>query len=534
GYSFGPNRFNSPVGTSNMELATDNAEGIDNPGIFGDAIARGNMNSRAIQNTAFYQTDKDFYNTPYKNIRRVNTILAKLPTTPFSTSTMKRIEGEVRFLRAWYYHYLIIAFGGVPIVKDTVYGINDVPDLPRSNYKDCVEYIVSELDKSASLLDGVVYVDADFGRATKGACLALKSRVLLYAASPLFNGGALTTDAALIPLISYPTADINLWKAAADAAEAVINLNIYALNENNTIRPGYGFYDLFLKRINTEYIFQYNRPTQKEFEAIYLPPSRSGSNVMRPTHNLAEAFPMRDGKPITESPLYDPSNPYANRDPRFDNSIIHNGMVYMSNNGTRTAVLTYQSAGSTIPNTSSDAYTPLNRFTGYFSRKMLDENLTNFGTPAGNTQRSWPLMRYAEILLNYAEAINETGETDKAYSKIIDLRKRAGILPGTDNQYGLKVNMSQTEMRELIRNERRIELAFEDQRWNDIRRWKILSTVFNGYNKVQIITRTGTNTYTYAVANSTRLLNYNENLHLLPIPLLEVAKMPKIIQNPGW
>ncbi|ULT40352.1 RagB/SusD family nutrient uptake outer membrane protein [Niabella defluvii] len=230
-------------------------------------------------------------------------------------------------------------------------------------------------------------------------------------------------------------------------------------------------------------------------ESYYLPGSRSGSLVMKPTHNLVEAFPMRDGKPTSESPMYDPANPYKNRDPRFDYSIIYNGLSYTSNTGPKTPIWTYQSAGSAIPNTTSDGYVAGGYFTGYFSRKMLDENLAS--NTAGTTDRGWALIRYAEILLNYAEALNETGATSKAYAPLQQIRERAGILPGTDGLYGMKAGMTVEEMRNFIQNERRIELAFEDYRFNDLRRWMIAEQVLQGFNKVMIITRTGENTFTY-------------------------------------
>lgn len=526
GYTFGPQRFNSAGGSGNTELATDNAEGQNNLAVWADAYVQGVIGPTNV--LTGFGTDKDFWNTPYKNIRRVNLLIAKLPEAPFAESTRKRMRAEARFLRAFYYSNMIAVFGGVPIVGDQVYGINDIINIPRNSYAECISYITTELDAAATDLAGVVYKDIDYGRITRGACLALKSRVLLYAASPLFNGGGVTTDA----FVGYPTADQNRWTLAANAAEAVINTGLYSLNVDNATRPGNGFYQLFLKRVNSEYIFAYNRPAQKEFETFYLPPTRSGSSVMRPTQNLIEAFGMKDGKSITESSLYNANDPYANRDPRFDYSVIYNGLSYMGNTGVKTTVLTYTSTGSTIANTTSDAYTSTNKFTGYFSRKMLDENLTN--ATSGNTERAWPLIRYAEILLNYAEAINEAGQPAKAYDKLILLRARAGITAGSDGLYGLKANMTTAEMRNVIQNERRVELAFEDHRFYDIRRWKIASTVLKGYNSVDIITRTATNTYVHSIGRAPRPLNFRDAMYLLPIPLSEIQKMPLMQQNPGY
>lgn len=529
GYSFDPYRFSAAGGAGNMELATDNAEGNNNVSVWGNAYMHGVIAPSNV--LTGFAANKDLWNTPYTNIRRVNLLLTKLPTAPFAPATRIRMAAEARFLRAFYYYNMVSVFGGIPLVGDRIFDINDLIDLPRNTFEESIDYIVQELDAAAQTLAPVVYRDIDFGRITEGACMALKSRVLLYAASPLFNGGLNDVPAELASLVGYPTYDKARWQAAATAAEAVINSHKYALYVDNDTRPGNGFYQVFLKRMNSEYILAYNRSTQKELEAYYLPPTRSGSSVMKPTHNLAAAFPMRDGKPIDESTLYDPKNPYANRDPRFNYSIIYNGLSYVSNTGPKTTIYTYMSSGSNPVNPTNDAYTPNNYTTGYYSRKMLDENLAT--NTVGSTERGWPLIRYAEILLNYAEAINEAGFPERAYDKLKELRERAGILPGTDLLYGLKAGMDVAQMRAVIQNERRIELAFEDHRFNDIRRWMIAENVLKGFNKTIIITRND-DAFTYLVGSALRPLNFRKAMYLLPIPLSEIQKMPLMLQNPGY
>ena len=530
GYTFGPSRFSSAGGSGNAELATDNAEGNNNLSVWGNAYVQGVISPSNV--STGFAADKDFWNAPYKNIRKINLLLSKLPDAPFAEVTKKRMQAEARFLRAFYYQHLLIAFGGIPLVGDQVFGINDIINLPRSSFEECVNYLVSELDATAADLANVVYTDVDYGRVTRGACLALKARVLLYAASPLFNGGALTTKPELIPLVGYPSFDKNRWKLAAEAAEVVINLGTYSLHQDNATRPGYGFYEVFTKRVNNEYIFAYNRPAQKEFEAYYLPPTRSGASIMKPTQSLVESFPMQDGTPISESDEYDPNDPYINRDPRLSNSIIYNGMSYINNTGVKSTVLTYTTEGSSIPNTTSDGYNSSNKFTGYFSRKMLDENLTN--ALPGNTERAWPLIRYAEILLSYAEAINEMEDPEAAVDKLKIIRERAGISAGSDSRYGIKANINTEELRNLIQNERRIELAFEDHRFNDIRRWKIAADVLQDFNSIDIITRTGTNSYVHTIGKASRPLHFRDAMYLLPIPLSEIQKMPLMLQNPDY
>ena len=541
GFSFNKGRWETH---GNQETSTDDAEYG-----FSSATRPSVMFYQGTFSAANYGSSPkatDIWQVPYRNIRRCNLLLKNLAKTPLAPSTKNRIEGEARCLRAWYYLQLLIVYGGVPNVGDNVYDIADQVNLPRQSFADLVAYLASELDAAGALLPvpnapyPAGYQEIDKGRVTKGTAMGIKSRLLLYAASPLFNGGAIAsaTEQQKV-LVSYPQYDIARWKTAADAAEAVINSNYYSLNVNNS-KPGLGFYEVFLKRDNSEYILAYTRENNKDFESHYLPGSRSGANYSMPTQNLVDAFPMIDGKPITASSKYNPNNPYEGRDPRFNYSIIFNGARFASNSGGAQAfVWTFTGTGQTGDQWSEG------RNTGYFSRKMLDSTITNnFGA---STQRNWPLMRYAEILLNYAEAINEAGETAKAYPKLRELRARAGIFPGTDGNYGMDPAMNQEQMRNFVQNERRIELAFEDHRWNDIRRWKIAMTLYgggpNGFNRTMRPIRNGSTgnlttgvglSFNYTIMNTIRQHVFRPEMYLLPIMDEEIRKMPAMIQNPGW
>jgi hypothetical protein len=482
----------------------------------------------------------DSWNIPYTNIRRCNLLLRDVSMSPLSAATQNRMKGEARCLRAWYYLQLLICYGGVPNVADNVYDIEAILNIPRQHFDEMVTYLSNELDAAAALLPAPTGYDAiDYGRVTRGTCLGLKSRLLVYAASPLFNGGAVTTNATpeQIACASYPTFSVARWQAAADAAQAVINSNYFSLLTDNATTPGLGFYKTFNTRINPELIFALYRPLNKDFENYYLP---QGSNYTRPTHNLAVAFPMRNGKAITDPTSgWDSTKPFANRDPRFNNTIIYNGARYSSNAGVQVPIYTYNVG---VNNTS---YLYYQSPTGYYARKMCDSTITpSYGS---SVEHMWPLMRYAEILLNYAEAINEAGQTALAYDKLKQLRDRAGILPGGDGLYGMKANMTQAEMRTFVQNERRIELAFEDHRWNDIRRWKIAMTLYNGgptgYNSVLGIARIGTAgdlatgnglSFRYTVGSTTSLHTFRPEMYLLPIQDVEIRKMPAMVQNPGW
>ncbi|MCK7557528.1 RagB/SusD family nutrient uptake outer membrane protein [Chitinophaga sedimenti] len=472
----------------------------------------------------------DFWSTPYANIRRVNLFLKKLPNGPLSAPLKARMAGEARFLRAWFYHELLATFGGVPLVGDTVFTLNEIPNIGRATFEETVNYVVSELDAAAGILPAPSeYGEQDYGRVTRGAALALKARVLLYAASPLFNGGGETNDPELRKIISYPEFSAARWQTAADAAKAVMDAGYYDLYTDNTTAPGYGFYFVFLKRVlapefKPEMIFLFNRPTNKDFEGFYNPPSRGGSKTSMPTHNLVMAFPMKNGKLYNEAGSgYVATNPYANRDPRFKYTIIHNDALYY--NATGASKQKVNTSNDNNPDGFND------NATGYYSRKMCDENISQ--NSSFNTERGWPLMRYAEVVLGYAEALNEAGQTAQAYDQLKAIRLRAGIDAGTDGLYGLKANMTQAEMRTVIQNERRIELAFEDHRWDDIRRWKIAMAVNNGFNLRMKISM-ATNPYTYEVVPSVRRHGFREANYLLPIPYSETRKMDKLKQNPGY
>ncbi|MFY7839307.1 MAG: RagB/SusD family nutrient uptake outer membrane protein, partial [Lacibacter sp.] len=217
-FSFNKGRWDSH---GNTEQATDDAEytlsGVAQIAVilYNGSISPTTYDTRGIVG--------DFWNTPYTNIRRVNLLLSKLPSTPLSASLQERVKGEALFLRAWYYTQLLIAYGGVPVVGDKVYGKDDIINLQRETFANTVKSITDDLDKAAALLPVTYPNDIDYGRVTKGACQALKSRALLYAASPLFNGGCIIPGHQAEALVSYPAANTSYWQAAADAANAVIS-----------------------------------------------------------------------------------------------------------------------------------------------------------------------------------------------------------------------------------------------------------------------------------------------------------------------
>ena len=293
GFVFNKGRWDTH---GNTEHSTDDAEYLFSSVIRPDVI----LYNGTISPTNFGGTNPtlaDSWKVPYDNIRRCNLLMQQLPNTPLSAATQSRVRGQAKCLRAWYYMQLLICYGGVPNAKDSVYGIEDLVNLPRQHFADLVTYLSNELDEAATLLpDANVssggYDAVDYGRVTKGTCLGLKSRLLLWAASPLFNGGNYTTASASEEQIAcavYPTYSAARWQAAADAALAVINYGHYSLMVDNS-QPGLGFYKTFLTRVKQELIFAYYRPTNKDFENYYYISSVNGSGYSRPTHNQRHAY----------------------------------------------------------------------------------------------------------------------------------------------------------------------------------------------------------------------------------------------------
>ncbi len=496
-----------------------------------DAIssATGPTNSVTILSTAAYNSynlpaDEDSWAYYYQGIRSANEFVNNINVVPvlaqYKGYSIKYLwKNEARFLRAMFYFELIKRYGGVPLLGNKVFDISDNVALPRSSFSDCVKYIVSECDaiKDTLLTVPLANPNADSHRVTRGAALALKARVLLYAASPLFNGGNI--DAAN-PLTGYTDYSISRWEQAAAAAKDVINLGSYSLLNS--------YKDVFLIQNNSEIIFFRQGPGDQGTFVVETTngpvgfTGATGKGQTSPTQSLANAYPMNNGLAITNpTSNYDPNNPYNNRDPRFTYTLLYNGAQWLN-----TQLQTYES-GQSKPNSNLQQTK-----TAYYLRKFMGnfENVNNYS----NHNEDWLIFRYADILLDYAEAQNEAvGPSTEVYQMLFNIRIRAGILPGSNKYYGLKTAMTQVEMRTAIRNERRIELAFEESRYWDIRRWKTAEAVMNQPQLGLSITKTGTLiSYNTITALNTKFLS--PLMYLYPVPYAEVLKNPNMKQNPGW
>ncbi|HEY4788473.1 MAG TPA: RagB/SusD family nutrient uptake outer membrane protein [Bacteroidales bacterium] len=523
GFSSSPTRFSTIYTTyPGLESACDEAEGyVSGAGNTYIQFATGTVSSTIVS--------KDAWQTPYTEIRAVNMLLKHLSKVPVTDGLKKKMKAEARFLRAWYYFILLEHYGGVPLVGDTLYTSSDVIPQSRNTFEECVNYIVAESDSAANVLPWIQSGN-DYGRANKAACKALKARTLLYAASPLFNGGGIATTEPLKSITGYPSYDKERWKLAQDAAEEVIDPGKYSLYVDNATAPGYGFYEVFLLRESSELIFAKMQGDNKYLEGIWLPPSTNGTPITFPYLEMANAFGMMNGLPITDpASNYNPDDPYSNRDPRFNYSIIHD----------QTKVMRYPDLQRIAVNIYIDATDPNNVFsgldaphkgtlTGYYPFKMVDEDVDPIYF-AYVTKRCMPLIRYAEILLDYAEARNEylDAPDQNVYDAVEAIRSRAGL-----NPYTLAVGLTQSEMRDIIRSERRVELAFEGHRFWDVRRWKIAPETDNVtlHGTEWTKTSSGMVSKTFDV----RKHNFTDNMYLWPIPESEVSKSPELLQNPGY
>lgn len=521
GFVTWPKRF----GGGGLDASTDEAEGAG-LGTVNTFIqfATGTVNSNIIT--------KDAWSTSYTNIRRANLLLKNLDQAKFGPAIKVRVRAEARFLRAYYYFMLLEHYAGIPLMGDSVYKATDEIPTQRNSFAECVEYIVSECDKAAEDLPWI-HAGEDYGRINKAACYGLKSRVLLYAASPLFNGGGagLVHDGPLKGVVGYPTEDGSRWQRAEEAAAQIIASEQYALHINNDQELGFGFYELFQLRKNSEYLLAKMQESNSDLEGIWNPPTFGVSSPgAYPYLETVNAFGMRNGLSIDDPDSgYDPKAPYDNRDPRLANTITRDqSMVFHRDGLTKRPVNIY--IDKTNPNniTSSQDAIYKGTPTGYYTYKMVHRDVAAdwFNT---YTPRCLPIFRYAEVLLNFAEARNESisAPDQPVYEAVEAIRERAGLDP-----FSLPAGLTQAEMRLIIRNERQKELAFEGHRFFDVRRWKIAEDVEDRELHGTEPVKTGAGITYNTIPVRKRV--FNQRMYLWPIPQSEVAKSVELIQNPGY
>jgi hypothetical protein len=487
----------------------------------------------------------EFWPKYFQGIRSANTFLTYASEAVVKNTAMEgdnnrlydRYMAEARLLRAMFHFQLVCWFGPAPIVGDDEEGNPiifdptnpDQMNQPRKSPAEVLKWIADECDAIKDALPfRYAQEDINWGRVNGAAAYALKARALLYRASALNNTGN----------------DSSWWGEAATAATDMIaknatSSNPYRLYTTNGQAgdPSQNYYQCFISppHLNNEYILCRFEWVTRTFEIELAPSGFAGSVTsagrLNPTQNLVDSYETMNGLPIDRDPSYDPQNPYANRDPRLEQTILHHGSIWgnTQDEEQREVDVTYGSGldwkalhGGTL--------------TGYYSKKFL--NNMSWKSPT-DLARACPLFRYAEVLLNAAEAINEAEGPDRAYQYVNEVRARVGMPPYS--------GMTKEQLRERIRNERRIELCFEDHRFFDERRWKLFEgrtaasernlpryqQVYNYYG-VQVSPNASTVfNYTSADMHTQRAFSSPKNYYF-PIPDAEIKRLPNLGQNPGW
>ena len=400
-----------------------------------------------------------------------------------------RLTAEVRFLRAWDYFWKVLFYGDVPLVKE-VLPITDA-NKPRNPKEEVIQFILDELTEITPQLE-IKYTGNDVGRVTRGAALTLKARMLLYN---------------------------NQYADCLKACEEIMKLGY-------SLFPNYRGLFRISNKNNQEIIMdvQYVENLYSNGTLGILPPASCGGWCsINPTQSLVDIYECIDGKTIEESPLYDPDQPYQNRDPRLSASILCPGDLYEGKY--------YDPIDQNDPN--GDYYAPYGRSkTGYLVRKYVDD-LSDYAD-MWNTAMNAIVMRYAEVLLMYAECKVELGEIDASvYDVLNELRSRAGMCEVDKTVY-----ITQAKMRELVRRERRVELALEGLRWFDVCRWKIGEEVMPGQVYGCRLGTVDPVTGKLALTKErikTEVRIFDPAKHYLwPIPQTTIDAASEIKQNPGY
>ncbi|TCO10636.1 RagB/SusD family nutrient uptake outer membrane protein [Natronoflexus pectinivorans] len=470
----------------------------------------------------------------YRAIRKCNTLLERIESVPMTDdqtvaqrlAQVRRMKAEARTLRAYFYWELALRYGAVPIITERLDPKDEsINDIPRpSSVSANFQFILNELEASRDSLDNEMTMSAEnYGRFTQGANLALQSRIKLYLASPRF-------------------ANLNLvsWEEAAEAAEKFIELfgngTYYRLHTHAD--PVTAYMQAITTRkqdLNPEVIFWRN-DGQSDWLRSESPVGFGGDGGLSPSQNLVDMYDMANGyspflsydatgapvynngaPSINEASGYSDDDPYTGRDARFYATVLHHGAMWWNR------PIDVSEGGADNPRGSSTA-SP----TGYYNRKYMDDSRTHPIT-GGTMWRNWIFIRYAEILLNYAEAMNEAyGPVDEVFDALQQVRDRAGLTADLRDRSDLN---DQESMRNFIRKERTVELAFEDHRAWDVRRWNVaveaLARPIYGMT-IQVV---GEELHFSRRVAQERV--FEPRMYLYPIPEAEIWKTG-MENNPGW
>jgi starch-binding outer membrane protein, SusD/RagB family len=523
------------------------------------------------------------WNNMYSRIRGCNVALENLETATFEDAALKeRLKGETHFLRAYYYHQLVRYYGGVPIVTK-VYGLNEDYSLDRNTFAECVDFILKECDDATTMLTGK---SLGKGRATALAAMALKSRMLLYAASDLHDMPTAKANSTIInafakpELLGYTSGDrVTRWQAAKAAAQAVMTAGNggYKLDLVAPVTPDQGrlnYISISMGGGSTapnvdaaaakEIILgRYNTNAQDDWGGPYMglfngPNGYHNWAGNTPIGLLVDDYEMMDGTSFSWSNPAQKAAPYKNRDPRLYASVMFDGSDWKPRNlisgnvdpANQIQTGSYDLIQSGAPITFKGLDTRASSIedwngsrSGYYMRKFADPN------PAlvdNNTRQyiPWPFFRYTEAVFNFVEACIALGQDNEARDWLNKIRFRAGM-PAIANA------VTGTALRDKYRMERRIEMVYEEQRYHDARRWMIAPTTLG--RKITFISVVGKfkpgktladtykhdetiYDYTYSpfedIAHENR--TWNDKMYFRPITRDEVNKNTKLVQNPGY
>ena len=487
----------------------------------------------------------------------INQCLEVFPTVDWAADKVAselykmRFMGDAYGMRALYMYHLLMTHAGwtadgqllgIPILTESE-NINSEFNKPRNTFQECMEQLNADVDKAIELLPenyGDLGSDADvpakyrslgasvdvynrvFGvhaanRMSARVAKAVRAQAALLAASPAYNAGS---------GIKWDQAANLMAQVLKDGlgSSPIANLdktgNVWYTDQN-------GLKNLTAGSNRAEFLWRSNKSEDANIEKDQFPPTLFGNGRLNPSQNLVDAFPMANGLPITDpNSGYDPQNPYANRDPRLELYIIHNGSKFKG--------ATITTAVDGTDNNAMNKFDGRSTRTGYYLKKFLVEDVNADPTSTTNGYHVKPWIRYTEIFLDYAEAANEAwgpknggNNGFSAYDVIKAIRQRAGV-GGNDDPYLEKCAASQDLMRELIRNERRLELCFEGFRFWDLRRWKV---DLNKLNETVKGMRVENNHYQVVDVESR---NYADYMYYGPIPYSETLKFNALIQNNGW
>jgi hypothetical protein len=510
----------------------------------------------------------------YLRIRACNIAISNLSKSPagFSASLLERLNGESKFMRAYYYQQLVRYYGGVPII-DKPFGLTDTSFLSaRNTYEECVNFIVKDLDEAASLLNGKSMAA---GRASRAAALALKSRILLYAASDLYDVNTAkaksTAHSAFTKpeILGYTSSDrAARWTKAKDAAKAVLDLpglgnklnltapapkdEAIANYSNNSLARNGGEKELIFAR----YFINAKAENGGRIGLFNGPNGYHNWAGNAPIQNFVDDYQMMDGSKFDWSNPAHAASPYDNRDPRFYASILYDGATWKprtSDVATKDPANQIQAGQYEITvGGNKVAYFGLDTrkssvedwngsYTGYYFRKFTDPSPAIIDQNTWQ-QIPWPFLRYTEAVLNYVEACIELGQEAEAKAWLNKVRFRSGMP---------EITASGDALRQAYRNERQIEMAFEEQRFHDARRWMIASSTLG--QKVRIVNVIGTlkagksvtlykydkenYNYTYNVVNmdpGKENRAWADKMYFLPIHRDEMNRNKNLVQNPGY